>query len=298
MYSRSKPLREEVIDLAGHIKEITPLIRSALRENIRLEIELAEGEVPVLLEKTQFEMSVLNLVVNARDAMPNGGNLRISLFREFDHAVFVVADTGEGMDEDTKARALEPFFTTKQSGKGTGLGLSTIHGLVTRSGGLIAIESEKGVGTAVSLKFPLSALTSRETTSEYAREEAPACSLKVLVVEDDDAVREITKELLEGEGHSAVTASSVEEAQELLVSNVFDLLISDVLLPGGASGVDLAKYVRANYENTKVLLMSGYSPETLQMNGNDDRLPLLAKPFTSADLVHTINIAINPNRVD
>ncbi len=242
----------------------------------------------------------MNLALNGRDAMPRGGVLTIATQIVTDagptsvesprtpgeYSVIRVTDTGTGMDRETRSRLFEPFFTTKARGKGTGLGLSTAYGIVTQSGGRITCESEVGRGTTFTILLP----TAHEAADPVAEQavEAPRSGdgELVLVVEDEPAVRELVQRTLAGNGYRVLTAATGREGMDLMLANPVDLLLTDLVLPGGMSGLELARYALESEGRIRLLCVSGYS-ERLAV-GDGPILPpraLLPKPFTPAGLL-------------
>ena len=270
---------------------MTELIESTIGPNISLKVDTPDTLPLAKADPNQLEMAVLNLVVNARDAMPHGGALSISLSERTSpddlpadlepgkYICLAVQDTGVGMDEGTLNRAAEPFFSTKGIGKGTGLGLSMVHGLAAQLGGVLTLSSQPEVGTIVQLWLP--------QTADEQLLESPAGQItpqrrdgKVLLVDDEDLVRASTKEMLSELGYTVEEASSAEEAlAKIDCGTRCDLLVTDHLMPG-MSGTQLAAEVAARRPGTPVLVISGYA----QIDGIAPDLPRLAKPFRQSDL--------------
>jgi CheY-like chemotaxis protein len=258
----------------------------------------APGDLPPAnADPNQLEMALLNLSVNARDAMPDGGTLRISASAELvgpDHGSKLkpgaylrlsVADTGAGMDEATLARAIEPFFSTKGVGKGTGLGLSMVHGLASQLGGALTIQSRPGLGTNVELWLPQSTTGAAEATRSPGAPEPASNRGIALLVDDEELVRASTADMLIDLGYSVVEASSAEDALRLVDrGESFDLLVTDHLMPG-MSGTELARTVRAARLGLPVLLVSGYG----EREGLDADLPRLTKPFRKDELASRLS---------
>jgi signal transduction histidine kinase len=294
-FSRRQSLQSSVTDLKILVPTIVELVRRTLGERIEIGLDIAPDAWPVFVDRSQFETALINLSVNARDAMPDGGRLTIGV-RNVPPAgdepgpglveVFV-ADTGEGMSPEVLERVFEPFFTTKESGKGTGLGLSMIYGFAQQSGGAIAIESQPGEGTTVRLTLPR---TERPV-------EAPAASVPdaapppgngetILVVEDDPAVRQVAVSTLTTLGYTVSEAANGDEAlTRLRDGNPVRLVFSDVTMPGPLTGVDLAREVRRLQPEVGVLLTTGYVGEDVQL---DEGVEILPKPYQTHDLAQKL----------
>jgi CheY-like chemotaxis protein len=265
-----------------------------------------------LVDRTQVESSLINLCINARDAMPTGGRITIetknvTLDRDYvasqedeiaagDYVMLSVTDTGSGMPPEVVQRAFEPFFTTKPVGKGTGLGLSMVYGFIRQSNGHIKIYSEVGHGTTVRMYFPRSDAPS--AAASVARPQAPpGGSERILVVEDEEAVRAIVGEQLRGLGYAVQLAGDAEQALALLRSHRFDLVLTDVVMPGRLNGKGLADEVERSWPGTRVVFMSGYSENALLNDGRLEKgVMLLAKPHQKADLARIIRSALSGGR--
>jgi PAS domain S-box-containing protein len=291
-FARRQTLQAVAVDLAVLSQGMAALIASTLGPKVRLTLDVAPGLPPVKADPNQIEMALLNLCVNARDAMPDGGTLTVAAARE--HLVpadlaagayvrLTVADTGVGMDDATRERAIEPFFSTKGIGKGTGLGLSMVHGLVAQLGGGLTIESTLGEGTRVHLRLPVA----DEVTSPIAAAKPAATSDgagTVLLVDDEELVRASTAEMLRDLGYLVVEAPTAEAALAMASGGLaFDLLVSDHLMPG-MSGSELARLLRASRPDLRVLIVSGYA----EAEGLAADLPRLTKPFRSAELAESL----------
>lgn len=288
-FARRQPLQPTAVDAAELVNGMAALIRSTVGPQITVVVHADDGLPAARADANQLEMALLNLAVNARDAMPEGGTLRISArAAEAGESVqltpgryicFSVADTGLGMDEVTLKRAAEPFFSTKGIGKGTGLGLSMVHGLALQLGGALTIQSRPGVGTNVELWLPITERVSPATGSESL----PSASQgegRVLLVDDDELVRSNTSEMLRELGYEVHEAASAAGAAELMARNIApDFLVTDHLMPG-MSGTDLARSLLQLCPKLKVLIISGYS--ALEEIAPD--LPRLSKPFRSEEL--------------
>lgn len=290
-FARRQPLQPVAVDVAALITNMGDLVASTIGPQIKVVVDAAEGLPAARADPNQLEMAILNLAVNARDAMPDGGTLRISATSELvgrrhpsnlrsgRYLCLSVADTGVGMDDETLTRAIEPFFSTKGVGKGTGLGLSMVHGLTSQLGGALTIESQLGQGTSIKLWLPESAASAVEVTANRQRGTIEGHG-KALVVDDEALVRTSTADMLSDLGYDVQEVGSGEEALALFSSdNRFDLLVTDHLMPG-MNGTDLAVAARQMAPTMSVLIVSGYAESA----GIDPGLPKLAKPFRIDEL--------------
>jgi PAS domain S-box-containing protein len=295
-FARRQPLQAVPVDIAKLVTGMAELVSSTTGPQIKVFVEAPDDLPPAQADPNQLEMALLNLAVNARDAMPEGGTLRISASSESvgsDHGPELrpgaylrlsVADTGTGMDEATLARAAEPFFSTKGIGKGTGLGLSMAHGLASQLGGALKIRSRPGLGTNVELWLP------RSSAAPQVVEEAPHAGPDVggrgtaLLVDDEELVRLSTADMLADLGFAVTEAASAEEALRLIDRGQrFDLLVTDHLMPG-MTGTDLARAVRSARPDVPVLVVSGYA----ENDGIAPDLPRLTKPFRKDELAASL----------
>nr|WP_255635416.1 ATP-binding protein [Azospirillum sp. 412522] len=289
-FSRQDAVNLTVVDLGDSLRRMADLLERSIRADITLDWDIAPVAMPVAIDPVQLEMAVLNLVLNARDAMPGGGRIRIAAAPgpEPRTARIEVSDTGAGMPPDVMARAFDPFFTTKGVGKGTGLGLSMVYGFARQSGGSATIDSRPGEGTRVRVDLPVTDAPLAEPTGVPAPPAMDSRPLRILVVEDNPLVLMATVEGLTEEGFTVETAEDGVTALKLLETDRnFDLVVSDVVMPGGVSGIDLARHVREHWPELRVLLASGYSPESLATMGADTA-SVLAKPFTPDQLAARI----------
>jgi PAS domain S-box-containing protein len=291
-FARRQPLQSISVDIAQLVAGMGGLIESTTGPQIRVVVDVADDLPPARADPNQLEMALLNLSVNARDAMPDGGTLRISARAESiasgdlselktgDYVRISVADTGFGMDEATLARAIEPFFSTKGIGKGTGLGLSMVHGLAAQLGGGLTIQSRPGMGTNIELWLPVSTTRAEDAPDvQRAAIEAPHHGV-ALLVDDEELVRMSTADMLADLGYLVVEASSAEEAIRILDSGQpVDILVTDHLMPG-ITGTELARHVQLVRPKLPVLLVSGYA----DLKGIDAEIPRLTKPFRKDDL--------------
>jgi signal transduction histidine kinase len=303
-FARRQELKPQAVEFPSLFENIQDLLSKAIGPGVDIRRDIP-AELPLLLiDGNQLELALLNLFVNARDAMVGGGTITVSaeesgVTRPGNLAAgryvrISVSDTGTGMDEATASRAAEPFFTTKGIGKGTGLGLSMVHGLAAQSGGNLELSSTMGEGTTVSLWLPIAetdstAFSSSETTSHDAIAMS-SDGLRVLVVDDDLLVSMGTSAMLEDLGHSAIEASSAAEALELLGSGTdFDLVITDHAMPG-MTGAELARLIFSNYPSLPVILASGYAE--LPNDHGLAQLLRMTKPFTQEQLHVTVTRAV------
>jgi len=296
-FARRQPMKPESFDVNEFLPETLKLVRRTLSENIEIEVVYAANKAPVKLDKSQLENAVINLAVNARDAMENGGRLHIETGLETvdggssgdlppgDYVCIAFSDTGAGMAEDVKDKVFEPFFTTKDVGKGTGLGLSMVYGFAGQSGGGVRMESEIGKGTTVELLLPV--VRAMEAPEQAISSKAlPRGTEHILVVEDDAEVRSFAKQVLETLGYEVSEADTAIEALKLIDQGLnIDLLFSDVIMPGGMSGRVLAEKIQHKCPNAKILLSTGYAEE---LNATDrsvlSGMELLGKPYEQIGL--------------
>ena len=294
-FARRQPLQTRAIDVAALVAGMAELVASTSGPQTRVIVDVAEDLPAALADQNQVEMAILNLAVNARDAMPDGGRLSLSArlievgaghaagLKRGTYVCLSVADTGTGMDAETLRRAIEPFYSTKGVGKGTGLGLSMVHGLAAQLGGALTIDSHPGVGTNVRLWLPTtdSAADLTERTEEAVSVPGAGCAL---VVDDEDVVRASTADMLVDLGYDVVEAISAEQAVQILDGGLEpDLLVTDHLMPG-RNGTDLARDVQTRLPGTRLLIVSGYA----EAEGVAPDLPRLVKPFRQADLAAAI----------
>ncbi|HEU5482844.1 MAG TPA: response regulator [Sphingomicrobium sp.] len=303
-FARSEPLLPERVEPAGLVKGMSDLLDRTLGERIRVKVDAAPSTWPVYVDPHQLENAIVNLAVNARDAMDGVGRLRIKTdnvkvsanevgdIRAGQYVRIAVVDTGCGMAPEVKERAFEPFFTTKPVGKGTGLGLSQIFGFAHQSGGEVGIESEVGKGTTVSIYLPRSMAqppVRLHPAPQRLSEEERVPGAKILVVEDDPRVRTSTVEALEDLDYEPVACSSGEEAIRLFDSQTFDLVISDVIMPE-MTGPELIRTLKGKRKDFAVLFVTGYvgEGESEHLIGHD----LLRKPFTVGALASAVATAL------
>ena len=296
-FSRRQTLSPAVTDLNRLTVEIGGMLTHSLRDDITVELDLDPQPWPMKVDANQFHVALINLAVNARDAMPNGGVLHIKTrnLSATEEVCLTVSDTGTGMSQDIAARVFEPFFTTKEVGKGTGLGLAQVHGFVHQSGGRLRLDMAPGTGTAVSLYFP----RSRETLGAPAaeNEELPSlrAGLRALVVDDNPDISALAANALEEQGFIVKQAHSATEAMSILRKRSFDVLLSDIVMPGEMDGISLARLAKAASPDLIVVLMTGYS-ERLE-GGEVIEGELLLKPFAPRDLTAALQRALGASPV-
>jgi len=277
-FSRRQHLQPVSLNVNLLIRDFAPLMRQAVGEAVTLELALADDALCAHVDPTQLETALLNLGVNARDAMPGGGRLTIATRREGAHVLIAVGDTGLGMSPEVRARVFEPFFTTKEVGKGSGLGLSQVYGFVRQSEGEVELETTPGQGTTFRLRLPASAPGDATTAAEPKPADIVGGSERILVVEDDATVLTLTLDMLSGLGYHVITATNAAEALDLIHSGAeIDLLFTDVVMPGGVNGVSLARTARDLRPDLRVLLTSGFVGEGRVLE--TDEFPLLDKPY-------------------
>ena len=287
-FARRAPLRAEVLDARAHIDGLRFLLERSLREDIEVVLDLPADLWPIEADRGELELALLNLAVNARDAMPQGGRLIISACNleaaegMGEMVCLRIADTGTGMPGSVAARVFEPFFTTKEVGRGTGLGLSQVYGFVKSSGGEISVESREGQGTTFTLCFPRTDKTPTQAAIQLAPADGRArprdFSGRLLLVEDDEAVAAGVGHMLDDLGYSHVRVASAAEALAMLEEDSrFDMVFSDMVMPGEMDGLRLAQEVRRRMPETPVLLTTGFSEAASAATGEAFRL--LPKPY-------------------
>jgi PAS domain S-box-containing protein len=301
-FARRQRLNPVVLDLRERVEAMSHMLASSLRGNIKQTYDTSAEVWPVEVDLAEFELALVNIAVNARDAMPDGGTFallirNVTLMRsanvgdlEGDFVAIALSDTGVGMPPEVTARIFEPFFTTKAVGKGTGLGLSQVNGFAHQSGGAVTVTSTVGRGTTVTIFLPRSRAAASAVRPEPAAQPAAHGGGTILVVEDSPEVAEVTIGLLQQLGYRTLHAENAREALERLRSaGPVDLVFSDIVMPGGMNGIDLAEEVKRRHPDIPVLLASGYS-EAVQ--GAQTRFEILRKPFEISTLDKALREAL------
>ena len=306
-FSRKQIIEPTLLDLNAVLTDMRPMLGRLIKEDVKVLFHVAPRLAGITADRGQVEQVVVNLAVNAQDAMPQGGTLTIETANidldehytamHFDvtpgpFVVLTVTDSGTGMTPDVREHLFEPFFTTKEVGKGTGLGLATIHGIVARSGGSVSVYTEVGLGTSFKVYFPQAA-----AEAVAARPTAPALvqggTERVLVVEDAEGLRDLTKRLLERQGYTVVVAANAEDARRRFEEAPCDVLLTDVVMPG-SSGPELSRQLVKLSPGLKVIYMSGYTDEAIVQHGVlKPGIVFLHKPFSAVALGQKIREALD-----
>lgn len=309
-FSRKQRLEGRMVNLNGLVGDLTDLVRETLGDGIQVDKLLADELGNCQLDSTQFEAALLNILVNARDAMPGGGTITLKTRNiEVDaqdaqsfsglapgpYVSLSVSDTGEGIPPEIINRVMDPFFTTKEEGKGTGLGLSMVYGFAKQSGGTVAIYSEVGVGTTVRMYFPRSGRVLQPPEPVAQRSAQRGGNETILVVDDRPEVANTSRDLLESLGYTVHVAHSAQEALDMQRQHqdqeqwTLDLLFSDVIMPGGMNGFGLARELRKRLPGVRVLLTTGYAgPSDTISKSEDAEFEILKKPYRFVDLARRV----------
>jgi len=310
-FSRKQLLELKVVDINAIVQDMERLLRPLIGENIELSTSLSPAIGCTRADAGQLEQVIMNLVVNAKDAMPNGGKIGIrtasvtlddsyrpenTFIKHGPYVMISVSDTGQGMDRETQARIFEPFFTTKEKGKGTGLGLSTVYGIVKQSGGYVFVQSEFGRGSVFTIYFPRVDEPCDAVGSTPAALAASGGSETVLLVEDEESVRQLVRETLEARGYRVLEAGAGQAGIDLAAtySGPIHLVITDVVMPG-LSGPELVQQLLLARPGVKVLYLSGYAPEAFSVPlATDAHKAFLQKPFTLQTLSRKVREVLGP----
>ena len=315
-FSRRQVLQPTQVDICALLTSLSDMLRRTLDQRIRIEVDAPASCPPVLADAGQLESALLNIAINARDAMPEGGTLRFSgranaplppeVRRELEDpsapdeqfVAIAIADTGTGMPDEVKERAFEPFFTTKEAGRGTGLGLSTVYGFVKQSKGAIVIDSAPGTGTTITLYIPRPWTPAASADDDAQAGDSVPVGLKVLMVEDDPEVRTVVRTFLDTLGCVVTACTSAEQALLVLTADArFDLLLTDIALGAGMRGTQLAQEAQKRFPELAILLMSGFSAELLNADRESPAgWELLPKPYSRAQLARAIAKVIAQSR--
>jgi len=307
--SRKQIIDPKILDISSVLADLRPMLARLIRENVHVVFNVCEDVAPIKADRGQLEQVIVNLAVNAQDAMPNGGTLTIACdnivldehysAQHFNAAlgpsvVISVTDSGTGMSPEVLARLFEPFFTTKPAGKGTGLGLATVHGIVTQSGGSVTVSSEIGRGSRFEVYLPQATVADRAVEHPLPPDAALHGTELLLVVEDADGLRDLTKRLLERLGYVVVVAANATQALEVFDQNPsIALVLTDVVMPG-LSGPDLTKQLLERRPWLKVVYMSGYTDEAIVQHGVlQPGIAFLHKPFTANALGRKVREALD-----
>ncbi len=307
-FSRGQTLDVWPAQLNDIVSGLEPILRGVLGADVELELSLQAGLHETKLDRHEMEQVLVNLAVNSRDAMPDGGRFTVETTevrlqgqaRDLpellpgDYVRITVADTGTGMDEDALKHAFEPFYTTKEVGKGTGLGLATVFGIVKQSGGAITVTSEPGKGTTFHIYLPVDMQAGDPARPEGGPAGDPVRALKILVLEDEAKVRNLVGRVLRGAGYDVFEAGSWSELDEVIprVPGTPDLLLTDVVLPGGRNGRQVAAGIRERFPGIPVVYMSGYSRESAVDSQFEAGAEILEKPFAPDALLERVKAAL------
>jgi two-component system, cell cycle sensor histidine kinase and response regulator CckA len=300
-FSRAQTARPQAVDVAELVARLEVLLRRLIREDIDLLFIPAAGPTPAHIDPGQLEQVLVNLVINARDAMPDGGTVTIGTDRvvrdDADQVLITVTDSGSGMTPEVAARVFEPFFTTKGPGEGTGLGLSTVYGIVTRAGGHVRVESWPDEGTRFDIHLPAAAVAADAVGETVALQRLTQGTGTILLAEDDPAVRRLSQRILAAAGYKVLVGVDGEHALALARGNPdIDLLVTDVIMPA-MNGQQLADRLAALRPGLPVILTSAYTRGVLTDTGDDRTVAFLDKPFTAAALTEKVRSVLD-NRID
>jgi signal transduction histidine kinase/CheY-like chemotaxis protein len=311
-FARRQALDPQTINLGRLVHEMTDLLRRTLGERVEVESVVAGGLWNTLVDRSQVENAIINLAINSRDAMPNGGKLTVEVANAFlddsyarahsevvpgQYVMLAVSDTGSGMSPEIIARAFDPFFTTKPEGRGTGLGLSQVFGFVKQTGGHVKIYSEPGEGTTIKLYLPRSK-KAQEQKDHFLDLPVAGGRETILVVEDDEGVRAAVADMLQELGYTAERAENAESALAILGSDTkIDLLFTDVVMPGPMNTRDMARKAQEMVPGLKVLFTSGYTQNAIVHNGRlDEGVALLSKPYRKSDLARKLRSMLDEKK--
>ena len=297
IFSRLQPTDQQQVDVNAIVHSVEQLLRRTIGKDIEFTIDTDPDLRTVTIDPSRLEQLVMNLVVNARAAMPDGGQLTITT-TAVNHASepmvrLIVADTGCGMTPETQRRAFEPFYTTKGPSKGTGLGLATVYGVVQESGGTIDLWSELGTGTRFTIDLPVTDQPATAPSHDDPTNPGSGDGQHILVIEDDDAVRAVTQRILANGGYHVTAVPTRDDALTLIADDhMFDLYLTDIIMPG-ITAADFVDVVQTRHPNTPILFMSGYTGEAHTNRKLPDNIPIVTKPFDKLTLLRHIRAALD-----
>jgi len=302
--TRQRALAPQPLDIGRRIPELRDILTQSLRGDISIGLSVPDGACVAMIDPTEFEMALINLAVNARDAMPQGGRFnitarRVELAGEPDglsgqFVEIVVSDTGTGIPADVLPNVFNPFFTTKPDGKGTGLGLSQVYGFAHRSGGTATIESAQGLGTTVTLYLPCGDLSDEARMEDETSIVAFGAGRRVLLVDDNAQIASVTRGLLEELGFAVRWAENAADGLRSVETEPIDLVLSDIVMPGAWNGLDLARELRSRRPQLPIVLATGYSASSEQ--ARTEGFVVLAKPYDMARLASVLRAALAGTR--
>jgi signal transduction histidine kinase len=297
-FSRRSPLHSEMLEVGQHVDKLASLLDHSLHESVSVGFSIAGDLWPIEVDVSQFDVAILNLAVNAKDAMPRGGRVRITAANRpggldgSDAVEIAVEDQGGGMSPEVLEKAFEPFYTTKEVGRGTGLGLSQVYGFVRAAAGTVEIASEPGQGTRVAMLLPRGKTPPTEEAATPPRSAAdPLRVMRILLIEDDPSLNELVGQMLEEHGSHVLRAASGSEGLSLFDAHTVDAVVSDMVMPGELGGLDLARKLRERRRDFPIVLMTGYSAAAGP--ALDEGFPVLRKPFTMAALATSLAEAMH-----
>jgi PAS domain S-box-containing protein len=297
-FSRRRSANPQVVDLRTEVPRLAEMLRPSLRGDIRMTTTVAEDVWPVEVDLGECEIALLNVAANARDAMPGGGTFTIDVRNEValpaqqDHVVITLRDTGDGIPPEIQGKVFDPFFTTKPLGEGTGLGLSQVYGFAQQSAGTVTIDSEPGNGTTVTLQLPRTVKSAAPADAADNDKDAPKRDETILLVEDNPDVAAVSAQMLRAMGFGVLVADRAQAALSMLDSGRrCDLLLTDVIMPGGMNGLDLARTVRQRLPELPIILVSGYN-DVMESDSSD--FLMLRKPVPFHELARCISGCLAP----
>jgi two-component system, NtrC family, sensor kinase len=300
-FSRRHAASPQLVDLRTEMPRMSEMLRASLRGNVHMRLDVADNVWPIEVDLAELEIALLNIAVNARDAMPQGGTFTIDARNvqpgrhettlDAEHVAIALCDTGMGIPPDIAGKVFDPFFTTKEPGEGTGLGLSQVYGFAQQSGGTVGLDSRPGSGTTITIRLP----RSREIIPVVRDDDRPASEAqmhaRILLVEDNPQVADVTAQMLNSMGFQVETADRARKALDRLdaASDSVDLLLTDVVMPDGMNGLELATRARAKFPTLPIILISGYN-DVVAANGA--AFPVLRKPVPYDELYRAVSTCL------